>query len=78
MGHLKRFISGITISILSSRTNFPVAHGGNIRASVHPCSRLFLGCPSPKIRSEYGAVLKTSDIHKMVREIWLPIPYEKG
>jgi len=75
VGHLRRFIFRITISILSSWTNFHMAKGGTIRVSARSCGLLFFGRGRLKIRSECGAVLKTSDINKVVREIRLPVPY---
>jgi len=75
VGHLRSFIFGITISILSSLANFHRANGGNIRARARSCGLLFPGSLRLKIRSEYSAVLKTSDINKVVREIRLPVPY---
>lgn len=78
MGHLRRFILGITSGILSSRTNFHMANGGTIRASERFCGWLFSGSLRLKIRSEYGAILKTSNVNETVGQIRLPVPYGKG
>jgi len=75
VGHLKRFIVGITSSILSSCANFHMSNGGNIRAFARSGGFLFPGSLRLKTRSEYGAVLKTSDINKVVEQIRLPVPY---
>ena len=75
MGHLRRFIFRITISILSSWTNFHMANGGNIRVSARSCGLLFFGRGRMKIRSEYGAILKTSNVNEAVEQIRLPVPY---
>jgi len=75
VGHLRRFIFGITMIILSSWTNFPMANGGNIRAWARSNGLLFFSHRRLKIRSEHGAVLKTSNVNKTLEEIRLPVPY---